>query len=75
VGSNPTQGMDICVRLFCVCVVLCVLAALRRADPPSKESYRLCNKDYETEEEVRAQQMAIQPLMNEWKNEWMKYIG
>jgi hypothetical protein len=23
-GSNPTQGMDVCVRLFCVCVVLCV---------------------------------------------------
>jgi hypothetical protein len=24
VGSNHTQGMDVCVRLFCVCVVLCV---------------------------------------------------
>jgi hypothetical protein len=24
VGSNPTQGMDICVHLFCVYVVLCV---------------------------------------------------
>jgi hypothetical protein len=24
VGSNPTQGMNICVRLFCVCVVLWV---------------------------------------------------
>jgi hypothetical protein len=25
VGSNPTQGVDVCiVRLFCVCVVLCV---------------------------------------------------
>jgi hypothetical protein len=23
-GSNPTQGIDVCVRLFCVCVVLCV---------------------------------------------------
>jgi hypothetical protein len=23
VGSNPTQGMDVCLRLFCVCVVLC----------------------------------------------------
>jgi hypothetical protein len=22
VGSNPTQGMDVCVRLFCVCVAL-----------------------------------------------------
>jgi hypothetical protein len=24
VGSNPTLGMDICVRLFCVCVILFV---------------------------------------------------
>jgi hypothetical protein len=24
VGSNPTQGMDVCVCLFSVCVVLCV---------------------------------------------------
>jgi hypothetical protein len=22
-GSNPTRGMDVCLRLFCVCVVLC----------------------------------------------------
>jgi hypothetical protein len=28
VGSNPTQGMDVCLRLFCVCVVLCVGSGL-----------------------------------------------
>jgi hypothetical protein len=28
VGSNPTWGMDACVRLFCVCVVLCVGSGL-----------------------------------------------
>jgi hypothetical protein len=28
VGSNPTQNMDVCVRLFCVCVVLCVGSGL-----------------------------------------------
>jgi hypothetical protein len=27
-GSNPTPGMDVCVRLFCVCVVLCVGSGL-----------------------------------------------
>jgi hypothetical protein len=42
VGSNPTRGMDVCVRLFCVCVVLFVGTALQRADPPSEKSYRLC---------------------------------
>jgi hypothetical protein len=42
-GSNSTRGMDVCVRLFCVSVVLRVVReALQRADPPSKESYRLC---------------------------------
>jgi hypothetical protein len=40
--SNPTWGMDIYVRLFCVCDVLRVkVAALRRADPTSKKSYWL----------------------------------
>jgi hypothetical protein len=38
---------------------------LRRADPPSKESYGLCKIDYKTEEEARAQQRAVQLLMNE----------
>jgi hypothetical protein len=45
VGWNPSRGMNVCVSLFCVCAVLFVqVAALRRADPPSKESYRLCNR-------------------------------
>jgi hypothetical protein len=35
VGSNPTRGMDVCLRLFCVCIVLC-------SDPPSKEFYQMC---------------------------------
>jgi hypothetical protein len=33
VGSNPTQSMDVCLHLFCVCVYV---AALRRADHSSK---------------------------------------
>jgi hypothetical protein len=43
VGSNPTWGMDVCVRLLCLCCPVLV-AALWRADPPSKESYRLCKR-------------------------------
>jgi hypothetical protein len=42
VGSNPTQGMDVYLRLFCVRVVLCIGNGLERADTPSKKSYRLC---------------------------------
>jgi hypothetical protein len=42
-SSNPTQGMDVwCVCAFSVFVLSCVqVEALRRADHPSKESYRL----------------------------------
>jgi hypothetical protein len=55
VGSNPTQGMCVSVCVYSVFVLSCVyVAALRRADHSSKESYRLCKKDYETEEETRA---------------------
>jgi hypothetical protein len=46
--SNLTQGMNICVCIYSVFVLPCVyIAALRRADHSSKESYRLCDKDYE----------------------------
>jgi hypothetical protein len=48
--SNPTHGMDVwCVYEFILFVLSCVLvAALRRADHSSEESYRVKN-DYGTE--------------------------
>jgi hypothetical protein len=58
VGSNPTQGIDVCVRLFCVCVfvLFCVqVTALRRDDLPSKEFYRL----WIPEKAVKVQQMDV----------------
>jgi hypothetical protein len=43
--------MHVCGCVYSVFVLFCVyVAALRQADSPSKESYRLCKKDYETEE-------------------------
>jgi hypothetical protein len=41
-GSNRTRGMDVCVCLFCVCLVLCVGSGLATGWSPPKWSYRLC---------------------------------
>jgi hypothetical protein len=43
-GSNPTRSMHVCVRLFCVCVVLCAGMGVSTGWSPSKESYRLCTR-------------------------------
>jgi hypothetical protein len=55
------------VCVYSVFVLFCVqVEVLGGADPLSKEPYRLCKKKgYETEEEARAQQRAVEPLMNE----------
>jgi hypothetical protein len=54
------------VWVYSVFMLFCVLVeALRRADHSSKNSYRLCKNDSEIEEEVRGQQRAVEPLMDE----------
>jgi hypothetical protein len=42
VGSNPTWGMDVCVRLFCIYVVLCEGSGLVTDWSPVQGSYWLC---------------------------------
>jgi hypothetical protein len=41
VGSSPTQGIDVCVRLFYLCVVLCVGSGLARVQRVLPSMYRL----------------------------------
>jgi hypothetical protein len=51
--------MSACI--YSVFVLSCVqIAALRRADPPSKESTN-CVKDQETEKAAKARQRAVGP--------------
>jgi hypothetical protein len=51
--------MSACV--YSVFVLSCVqVAALRRDDPPSKQSYRLFKKDQGTEKAAKAQQRALE---------------
>jgi hypothetical protein len=52
VGSNLTRDTDVCVRLY--------VEALRWADPPIKESYRLCI-GLRICEAAKAQQRAVEP--------------
>jgi hypothetical protein len=47
---------------------------LAKADHSSEDSYGLYKKDYKTEEETRAQQWAVEPLMNEWGSSYNKTV-
>jgi hypothetical protein len=65
VGSNPTQGIDVCVCVYSVFMLSCVyVAASRRADYSSKESYRLWKMITELTKRPR-------PRMG-WKSHWKK---
>jgi hypothetical protein len=68
--------MDVCVCVYSVFVLSCVqVTALRRPDLSSEESYRLCKKYYEIEDEARAQQRAVESLMNEKENTQKEKAG
>jgi hypothetical protein len=65
-GLNLTQGMDVCVRLLCGCVVLYVGSGLTTGwSHVQGVLSTVKKKDYETEEETRAQQRTVEPLIKE----------
>jgi hypothetical protein len=58
VRSNPTWGMDACVHLFCVCVVLCVPCdgVIPRSRSPTD-----CVKRSRNWKAAKIRQMAVEP--------------
>jgi hypothetical protein len=44
VSSNPIQDMDVCLRLFCICVALCRYGLIAR--PRSLTNYQKIKKRY-----------------------------
>jgi hypothetical protein len=63
-GSDPTFGVDVRVLLFSVCAVVCIGSGLETGSSPSKNSYRPCIGPWNWKKEARAQQRAVEPLMN-----------
>jgi hypothetical protein len=55
----------VCVRLFYVCVVLCLGRGLATGCSLVQGDLPSVKNDYETEKEVRARQRSVEPLMNE----------
>jgi hypothetical protein len=61
VGSNPTQGMDVYVRLFCVCVVLYAGSGFATGWSPAQGALPTVQRDQETEKAAKTQQRAVEP--------------
>jgi hypothetical protein len=56
VGSIPIQGMDVCVRLFCVRVVLCVGSSLATGRSPIQGVLPIMFSIRKLEKAVKVQQ-------------------
>jgi hypothetical protein len=65
VDLNPTQGVNVCVCVYSVFVhPVCRQRPCDGLITRPSSTVRV-KKDYQTEEEARAQRRAVQPLMNE----------
>jgi hypothetical protein len=51
-------------------IILCVGSGLATGWSPSKESYRLCKKDQETDKAAKAQERAVEPSIDGWMDGW-----
>jgi hypothetical protein len=64
VVSNPTWGMDVCVRLFCVCVVLYAGSGLGTVWSPVQGVLPAVLKIKKTGKAANVQQRAVEPWID-----------
>jgi hypothetical protein len=64
--------MDVCVRVFCVCVVLCVGRGL--ADPSFKESYRPCTELGKLKRRPKPNKRAPEPNDDDYDNNSIQFV-
>jgi hypothetical protein len=67
VGSNPTWGINVSVRLFCLCAALCASRGLATGWSPVQGILPNVWKDQETEKVAKAQQRAVKPQIDAYK--------
>jgi hypothetical protein len=61
-GSNPTQGIDICiVHVYSVCTVLCVVRSHVFNQSPVEGVLPTVYEDQETEKAAKAQYRTVEP--------------
>jgi hypothetical protein len=60
-GSNPTRGMDVCARLFCVCVVLGVGSGLATGSSPVQKVLPTVYTIKKLKKRPRSKKRAIEP--------------
>jgi hypothetical protein len=65
VSSNPTQGMDVCVRLFCVCADLWVGSGLATSWSPVQGVLLTVYSITKLKKALSNQQKAVEPLTND----------
>jgi hypothetical protein len=61
-GSNSTLGIDVCVRLFCVCVVLCVGRDIETAWSPVQGVLPTVYVFKKLKKAAKAQERVLEPL-------------
>jgi hypothetical protein len=61
-GSNPTRGMDVCLRLSVLCCPMQVVA-LSWTDPPAKESYQMSNGSKKLKQQPRMARHCRSPML------------